>query len=210
MVCTRHGLSPDRGIKPVRYGNVENRRSCRWKSHSRPDGNRQAFSHRSANSFPTALQSWRFTHSSTTPAAAAIHPFLSNPKRENKQKKKRERSQRIHRRPCSRFCYGKVLKTAAFLSQSSREKAGWENHKGMTGKCRHRRLFCLFPTLIPAFFQALGLKLRTLYHSCPKTLLATVGTAHAEAVVLPSAVLAQEESPLHPPFFAAAHRSPCS
>lgn len=71
------------------------------------------------------------------------------------------------------------------------------NHKGMTGKRRHRRLFCLFPTL----FQALRLKLRTLYHSCPKTLLAAVGTAYAEAVVLPSAVLTQEEGSLQPPFF---------
>ena len=35
--------------------------------------------HKSANSFPTASQSWQFTHIPTTPTAAAIHPFLSNP-----------------------------------------------------------------------------------------------------------------------------------
>ena len=29
---------------------------CRWKNHSQPDGKRQAFSHRPANSFPTASQ----------------------------------------------------------------------------------------------------------------------------------------------------------
>lgn len=39
----------------------------------------EAFSHKSANSFPTASQSWQFTHIPTTPTAAAIHPFLSNP-----------------------------------------------------------------------------------------------------------------------------------
>ena len=63
----------------LRHGNMENCRSCRWKSHSQPDGKRQAFSHKSANSFPTASQSWQFTHIPTTPTAAAIHPFLSNP-----------------------------------------------------------------------------------------------------------------------------------
>ena len=40
----------------LRHGNMENCRSCRWKSHSQPDGKRQAFSHRHANSFPTASQ----------------------------------------------------------------------------------------------------------------------------------------------------------
>ena len=30
---------------------------------------------------PTASQSWQFTHIPTTPTAAAIHPFLSNPKK---------------------------------------------------------------------------------------------------------------------------------
>ena len=37
--------------------------------------------YRSANNFPTASQFWQFTHISTTPTTAAIHPFLSNPKK---------------------------------------------------------------------------------------------------------------------------------
>ena len=79
MVCAADGVPADRWMIFLRHGNMENCRSCRWKSHSQPDGKRQAFSHKSANSFPTASQSWQFTHIPTTPTAAAIHPFLSNP-----------------------------------------------------------------------------------------------------------------------------------
>ena len=60
----------------LRYGNMENCRSCRWKSHSQPDGKRQAFSHKSANSFPTASQSWQFTHIPTTPTTAKFASFI--------------------------------------------------------------------------------------------------------------------------------------
>ena len=79
MVCAADGVPADRWMIFLRHGNMENCRSCRWKSHSQPDGKRQAFSHKSANSFPTASQFWQFTHIPTTPTAAAIHPFLSNP-----------------------------------------------------------------------------------------------------------------------------------
>ena len=79
VVCAADGVPADRWMIFLRHGNMENCRSCRWKSHSQPDGKRQAFSHKSANSFPTASQSWQFTHIPTTPTAAAIHPFLSNP-----------------------------------------------------------------------------------------------------------------------------------
>lgn len=79
VVCTADGVPADRWMIFLRHGNMENCRSCRWKSHSQPDGKRQAFSHKSANSFPTASQFWQFTHIPTTPTAAAIHPFLSNP-----------------------------------------------------------------------------------------------------------------------------------
>lgn len=151
--------------------------------------------------FPQHSLVWRFTHSSTTPAAAAIHPFLSNPKRENKQKKEAGAQPTDPPKATLPLLLWESVENCCFSLAEQQRKGRMGNHKGMTGKCRHRRLFCLFPTLILAFFQALGLKLRTLYHSCPKTLLAAVGTAHAEAVVLPSAVLAQEESPLHPPFF---------
>jgi hypothetical protein len=81
VVCAADGVPADRWMIFSRHGNMENCRSCRWKSHSQPDGKRQAFSHRSVNSFPTASQSWQFTHIPTTPTAAAIHPFLSNPKK---------------------------------------------------------------------------------------------------------------------------------
>ena len=81
MVCAADSVPADCWMTFLRHGNMENCRSCRWKSHSQPDGKRQAFSHRPANSFPTASQSWQFTHIPTTPTAAAIHPFLSNPKK---------------------------------------------------------------------------------------------------------------------------------
>ena len=70
VVCAADGVSADRWIIFLRHGNMENCRSCRWKSHSQPDGKRQAFSHRSANSFPAASQSWQFTHIPTTTTAA--------------------------------------------------------------------------------------------------------------------------------------------
>ena len=81
VVCAADSVPADRWMIFLRHGNMENCRSCRWKSHSQPDGKRQAFSHRSANNFPTASQSWQFTHIPTTPTTAAIHPFLSNPKK---------------------------------------------------------------------------------------------------------------------------------
>ena len=36
----------------------------------------KAFSHKSANSFPTASQSWQFTHIPTTPTAAKFASFI--------------------------------------------------------------------------------------------------------------------------------------
>ena len=75
VVCAADGVPTDFWLIFLRHGNVENCRSCRWKSHSHPDGKRQAFSRRSANSVPTAAQSWQFTHIPTTPTAAAIHPI---------------------------------------------------------------------------------------------------------------------------------------
>ena len=67
VVCAADHISADRRLIFLRHGNMENCRSCRWKSHSRPDGKRHAFSHRSANSFPTASQSGQFTHIPITP-----------------------------------------------------------------------------------------------------------------------------------------------
>ena len=52
--------------------------------------------------------------------------------------------------------------------------------------------------------------MRTSNQSRPKALLAAVGTFPAGAVILPPAVLAQEERPFQPPFLASAHRQSCS
>lgn len=76
VVCAADGVPADRWMIFLRHGNMENCRSCRWKSHSQPDGKRQAFSHKSANSFPTASQSWQFTHIPTTPTAAKFASFI--------------------------------------------------------------------------------------------------------------------------------------
>ena len=43
----------------------------------------------------------------------------------------------------------------------------------------------------------------------PETLLAVVGAFSAGMVILPPAVLAQEERPFNPPFLASAHRQSC-
>ena len=67
VVCAADSVPADRWMIFLRHGNMENCRSCRWKSHSQPDGKRQAFSHRSANSFPTASQFWQITHNPMTP-----------------------------------------------------------------------------------------------------------------------------------------------
>ena len=70
VVCAADGVPADCWMIFLRHGNMENCRACRWKSHSHSCGKRQAFSHRSANSFPTTSQSWQFTHIPTTPTAA--------------------------------------------------------------------------------------------------------------------------------------------
>jgi len=67
VVCAADHISADRRLIFLRHGNMENCRSCRWKSHSHPDGKRHAFSHRSANSFSPASQSGQFTHIPMTP-----------------------------------------------------------------------------------------------------------------------------------------------
>lgn len=76
VVCAADGVPADCWMIFLRHGNMENCRSCRWKSYSQPDGKRQAFSHRSANSFPTASQSWQFTHIPTTPTTAKFTSII--------------------------------------------------------------------------------------------------------------------------------------
>lgn len=79
-----------------------------------------------------------------------------------------------------------------------------------TWRLRYRRLFCRFPTLIPAVFGAFGKVMGTSNHSYPETLLAIMGTAKTDLVILPPTVLPQEEGPFQTPLLAPAHRSPCS
>ena len=52
MVCAADGVTADRWMIFLRHGNMENCRSCRWKSHSQPDGKRQAFSTGLQTTFP--------------------------------------------------------------------------------------------------------------------------------------------------------------
>ena len=40
VVCAADGVPADRWMIFLRHGNMENGRSCRWKSHSQPDGKR--------------------------------------------------------------------------------------------------------------------------------------------------------------------------
>ena len=52
VVCAADGVPADRWMTFLRHGNMENCRSCRWKSHSQPDGKRQAFSTGLQTTFP--------------------------------------------------------------------------------------------------------------------------------------------------------------
>lgn len=52
VVCAADGVPADRWMIFLRHGNMENCRSCRWKSHSQPDGKRQAFSTGLQTTFP--------------------------------------------------------------------------------------------------------------------------------------------------------------
>ena len=52
MVCAADNIPADYWLIFLRHGNIENCRSCRWKSHSQPDGKRQAFSTGLQTTFP--------------------------------------------------------------------------------------------------------------------------------------------------------------
>ena len=52
-----------------------------WKTAARADGKAIHSLMGKDRPFPTASQFWQFTHIPTTPTTAAIHPFLSNPKK---------------------------------------------------------------------------------------------------------------------------------
>ena len=80
------------------------------------------------------------------------------------------------------------------------------NPKGSLRKYERRELFCVFRPLILTDFRAFGTVMRTSDQTCPETLLAAVNTFFADMVILPPAVLTQEERPFQPPFLASAHR----
>ncbi len=52
--------------------------------------------------------------------------------------------------------------------------------------------------------------MRTSDQTRPETLLAAMNTFFADMVILPPAVLTQEERPFQPPLLASAHRQSCS
>ena len=101
------------------------------------------------------------------------------------------------------------VQTSPFSPLKRRRQASMGNHKGGSRKSRHRRIFSPFSTPIPTLFRACGLVMGAGDKNHPEALLAGVGAALADLVILSAAVLAQEESPFQPPLLAPAHRS-CS
>ena len=87
---------------------------------------------------------------------------------------------------------------------------GIRNHKGLLFICQYRGRNNDFSTLITTLFRTPGKIIWTGNQFHPEALLATVDAIPAEGVVLPSPTFTQKESPFQPPFFAPAHRSPCS
>ncbi len=85
--ASRPALNDLRVRQAIAYGNVENGRStdgkriftARWKS--------RRLSHSPQTSFPTAPQTWPFTHILTAPAAANILPVRSRLKEKERTKK---------------------------------------------------------------------------------------------------------------------------
>ena len=100
--------------------------------------------HRSANNFPTASQFWQFTHIPTTPTTAAIHPFLSNPKKilwksfSNwgtvctpvqiiwLKRKSGSTADRTNRKAALPFCVTESVWNQAFFSCASKQTDTWE------------------------------------------------------------------------------------
>ena len=126
------------------------------------------------------------------------------------QNKKRECSPRTSRGTALPFVLFRSVEKQTFFPAHSRLQGGMGNHKGLLMKSRYRRKNCRFSTLIRTVFGSLGEVTGADNDFGLRTLLALVGAGPAERIILPSAVAAQEETPLHPPFFAATHKSPCS
>lgn len=110
----------------------------------------------------------------------------------------------------SRFVFMGNVRNRTFFPSHQQNHRRKGNHKGSLWKSRYRRLFCRFPTHIPAVFGTFGKVAGTGHHHRPETLPAGVDAALTEFIVLAAAILSQEEGPLLPPLFAPAHRLPCS
>ncbi len=174
---------------------------------------RTSLSHRSANRFPTATPDQAvYAHShNACYCEYPSYPFLSVIKEgEAETKKEREYSHRTNRKAVLPFCVIRSVRNRTFFPSYRQGNSRKGNHKGSLWKSRYRRLFCRFSTLIPAVFGAFGKVMGTSNHSYPETLLAVMGAAYTDLVILPPAVFTQEEGPFQPPFLAPAHRSPCS
>ena len=108
------------------------------------------------------------------------------------------------------FCVYKSVDFDLCMTSTGEENLRKGKHIAYLPKSRYRRLFDHFCTPTTTLFRSLRSVTGTGYQDHPETLLAVVGTATANLVVLPSTVLSQEEGPLLTPFLAPAHRLPCS
>ena len=106
--------------------------------------------------------------------------------------------------------YRKVSKTSVFSPQERGKKRGWEIIRAWPENAATEDCFARFPPLSTPFFTRWDWKWGAVQHHRPEALLAGMDTALAEPVVLPPAVLPQEEGPFQPPLHAPAHRSPSS
>lgn len=154
---TRKRNRQERSLTILRYGNVENSRSAdgkqtftaRWKS--------RRLSHSPQTSFPTASQTWPFTHIPTAPTTANIFPILSYPilieREKREQKKKRERHPRPKPKAALPLCYGKAFKTASLHPSNQREKPAWEIIRAAPGKAATDDFSAHFQPLSAHFFE---------------------------------------------------------
>ena len=110
----------------------------------------------------------------------------------------------------SRFCCFRSVEKRTFFPAHSHLQGGMGNHKGLVVKSRYRGKNSRFSTLIHTAFRSFGNVTGTDNHFGLRTLFAATGAGLTERIILTPAVTAQEEAPLQPPFFAAAHISPCS
>ncbi len=104
LVYSPHGIPPDRRVKIRIDGNVENCRSCRWKSHLQPDGKGKPFP-QAANSFTHSLACRGSLH--TVPQRLLLRISILSypiPKRKKSIKKERERGPRMNREATLPFC----------------------------------------------------------------------------------------------------------